>query len=566
MSAIKFNPFNLSVLINVDKEFIHPKAVYNSEYENYLKLFFEYIETNHVNNNIKECIDSFTNLDEKNDLILQFSSIAHEDRHFHDYILSSNGNYIIRKYFYMYAYIFSIIPKFKQNNLKEILTPLSKMAKLYKDILPKEIITYLNQKEKTHKKIEKLNDIPELDVNNLASKDYNISGNDIYEANAVLTQFSLIEELFGSEYAIFDFQVDYFQKKYPKYAKTIKNIELIIHNITSGEESKNIIIFNNGMLSTLLFVSMNGHYIDTDGTTVIQNPSERLALILGMLIDCKEDFLSKTILEFFDLIENLLLKHGFITCKESLLHNIKLNKQQLNLLKEIVTLNYKEESFGNTLLKSFESFISLNEKMVKEFLKNPVSYLSPSEYNKTFKHKFQSQKIIECDSGSFISILFAKEVLKPNNLEEILIDEDVSKLWAVRFKNFNEILDDFLPLYNFFSPLFFSITEGEYAKYNYINPSLYEKIYDSMRNIAKLEIKEAYPSPKKLTYEVNMHNFWNKTDKEEVLCDICISDIPRSEGYLISGDDFYKHSMIKRFAKDYSMHCVCEKCYLKFNI
>ena len=34
----------------------------------------------------------------------------------------------------------------------------------------------------------------------------------------------------------------------------------------------------------------------------------------------------------------------------------------------------------------------------------------------------------------------AKQVLKTNNLEEILIEENTSKLWAVRFKNSSEIL------------------------------------------------------------------------------------------------------------------------------
>lgn len=88
-SFAKFHPYNLAVTINIGDGFFTDLEINNDKQAGeYLKIFFDHIRTNTISTEAINFINSNFSNDSKNKTLLHYSSIIHESKHFHDYILS----------------------------------------------------------------------------------------------------------------------------------------------------------------------------------------------------------------------------------------------------------------------------------------------------------------------------------------------------------------------------------------------------------------------------------------------------------------------------------------------
>lgn len=569
MSFVKFNPFNLSITYNIENHFLDENLIYTKDYiEIYLKGYFKYIRTGVIEQNL---IDYIHTLDttHKDKLIHQLSSVIHEKKHFHDYMLSSTGNYIIRRYFYLYANTLAVMAEIKNNNYSSITTPIHRMVHFNSD-LSEGFKFFIDKKNEAFKSIKVLNDFPNIDIYGSFSSDHiarEISGVGIFEAGAVLSQFSLIEDLFGHEYGLMDFQLDYFKKEFPHYMNVISNIQGALNLISS--DKKDYILHNNTTINIILFISLNGNTENKKYVNNLEEPALRLMAILGLLVQEKCNVYDYKDLELFEYIENLLEKNKIISCQNALLENVSLNQSQYKLIKNIVDSNYQGVNpYSEPLLKAYKAFMEFNESMLKSFLDNPINYLSPLKYNKNFQNKFPVQNILEFDSGTFIQALLANNVLDINELESLVFDKEDNKVWSLRFKtDDSNYLTDLAPLYLEYSPLFFTLTEGQKAKFNIINPKLFDVVMNLIKKQFKVE--EAFPIPKEEIFRNRMNKFWKQKKISTVKCDLCYSKIIKPKGYFVSGDELFRNSKFDKFVskdtmfykENYSMFCICDDCF-----
>ncbi|MGM0609261.1 MAG: hypothetical protein ACQESP_12705 [Candidatus Muiribacteriota bacterium] len=580
-SFAKFHPYNLAITINIGDGFFSDIEIDSEEQATeYMKLFFDQIQTNQIS---KKAIDFLTTNfsgDSKHKNLLHYSSIVHESKHFHDYVLSPVGNYMIRRYFYLYAYLFPLLIELSRES-NTLLTPIHYMEKLtpnnFSDAF-KNFTKFKNSSIDTS--IKFLNSIPILDKSDDRSKNYKISGNDIFEASAVLSQFSQIEHYFGFENAI-EFQL-FLKEHIPNYTNTLETLQLLLAQYTKKE---GYVIQDNELLNTILFSSLCGNF--NNGYKInAQNPSERFAILLGALLDSNHQINANNIFEYS---ESLAEEHGFISIRKSLEDNLELNQKHYSLIEKIVSNNFDiENPWSQELLTAYKFFIEYNKKMTKLFLDDPSSYLKPLNYATEFLPKMPVPIILEEHSGLKIPFLINHDILNKENVHYITYDnihdnEYFYKYWAVLFKNKSERLNpiSIVSLYNKFTPLFFLLTEGERANYNFANPRNIDLINDSIRNIMKVDIKDAFPISSEFKSKKMMQDYSKLRKLNGYKCDICRNKINNTEGFLLDGNSLYKnktynyilqktsqnYNMEKLIYKnDYSFYALCTKCYeLLFN-
>lgn len=581
-SFAKFHPYNLSISINIGDGFLTDLNFENDQQSvEYLRFFFDQTTNSKTSEEAINFINkknSKDSKDSKNKILLHHSSIIHESKHFHDYVLSPVGNYIIRRYFYLYAYIFPLLSELSIDN-NTLLTPIGYMEKMNQGSFSDACKHFIKSKnEYINDSIKFLNSIPILDENDERSKNYKISGNDIFEASAVLAQFSQIEDNFGTEIS-FDFQ-QYIKNHIPNYTNTIETLQLLLAKFN---KESGYVVQDNELLNTILFASLCGNFNEQYETNA-QNPSERFALIFGALIT-DENINTLNAKNIFKSVESLAEKHNFISVKKSLEDNIGLNKKHYILVEKILTQNHGIDAPNSKqLLQAYQFFINYNEKMTKLFLDNPSDYLRPLNYSKKFLPNMPVPTILEDYSGIKIPMYIQHEILKKDKIQLLTFhQEDYQKIWSILFKHQADDLNHFSieSLYNRFSPSLFLLTEGEKANYNLVNPICTQLISDAIKEYLKIDLKEAFPISKQLQYEKRMQGYCKIQKIKSYVCDICTEEVHSTKGYLVNGNELYNnrifHYLLANtlenytqdkhlYNKDFSMYAICENCYklLKF--
>lgn len=569
--SFKFNPYSLSITYNIENDFLDKDLIITESYiEKFLKNFFKYLRTNEIDSSLIDYLQKLEPI-KKNKLIHQVSSVIHEKKHFHDYMLSSSGNHIIRRYFYLYANTLSVMAEIKKHEYTFIKTPISRMP-IFDKTLPEGLKFFIEKKVQAFNSLNAINSTPNFDEYNIPDDHiaHNISGLGIFESGAVLTQFSLIEDLFGSEYAMMDFQLDYYDNNFSHYTRTVNAVQLILNELKPDKTNYDWIIDDNTRINTLLFISLNGLTENEKYIKGIETPALRLMTILKLLIDEQCNIENYSYTEFYNYIEDLLEKNNIISCKNSLLENVSMNKKHYKLVQKIMDQNYKSnDGFSKPLLDDYKKFINFNEVMVKEFLLNPISYLSPLEYIYKFQKKFPTQDILEFDSGTYIHQFLINDILKVDDLYPLIMSND--KIWSFKFniENTND-LNGFNQLYTFYSAIFFTLVEGKSAKYDLVHPKIFDYIKTKLEEMLNVKIEDAFPILDKITYKQRMQNFW-KHINTNIKCDLCYSNIEKYNGYMLSGDEIYKESIFSKiidchqniYEENYSMFCVCENCFSK---
>lgn len=577
-SFAKFHPYNLAIVIDIGEHFLSSLEMNNEiQASKYLKLFFRQIETNEISEETVDFINNNFSAESKYKTMIHYTSFIHESKHFHDYMLSPVGNYIIRRYFYLYAYVYPILGELS-NECEEVIIPLHYMEILNSSNLSEAIKHFIKStKSAIDESIRFLNSTPELDKNDMRSKNYKISGNDIFEASAVITQFSQIEDSFGFETSM-EFQL-YLKETIPSYTDTIETLQLLLaqHNKDEG-----FVLQDNELLSTILFASLCGNF-SSEYKIDSQNPSERFALIMSFLLKNTKIKIDKN--DIFNYVESLSEEYGLISMKKSLYENLELNEKHYILVEKILSTNFDINSQSSKgLLDSYRFFINYNKKLTTLFLKKPNHYLQPLSYIKYFLPNMPVPTIIEEYSGFRIPMYLDNKILNENKIEYVMYDNihergTFNKYWAIMFKN---NLSNLSPkaLYTTFSPLFFTLTRGEKANYDLVNPRASDLLYKYLPTM-NIKLREAYPTSTVQKSKQKMQKYFKLKKLTYYHCDICEQRVNSNIGHLICGNSLYKNKNFNCFLEktsnnnervalmykcDYSFYAICTKCFEIFRL
>ena len=563
-SIATFHPYNLSISIKFDS--LHKNLDLNhSEFTEYTKIFFSQLQDNDLQEKkIKDFIKVMPK-EKQNQVLAHYTSIIHESKHFHDYILSPVGNYAIRRYFTLFAYsIITLMNLSGENNLKTINIPLKHNHN------NKEIDELVLLHKKYINNLKELFDTP----NDLSNKreEFNFTTNDILESGAVISQYSQIEELMGSKES-FDFQQ--YLNNNERYTKTINSMQrlIAINNKDSG-----IVSLSNTMLNTLFFTSLCGNNLNNDFDINTQNPSIRLANILRTLFSEFDKIEENNI---FEKIEEVAKTYNFISTTQALKENMDLNKNHKKYLEKVLFSNIGEdEPLVKSLLESYDWFLNYNKKITNKFLYDPYCYLNTIRYEKEFLPTMPIPIILEDYSGHNIPLYLKQQIIDKDKVSPILHKNYLhSKLYRNWATIFNRDID-FKPiesLYSYTSNLQFMLFDGVSSNYTRVHPYIFNIMHTSIKEDFLVDLKEYCPYPSKITHKKNMNYLW-ATEFRNYFCDICSDKIKQKSGYVVYGQELYDNTIwqevgsenglnfIEKYHNDFSIYCICDDCYNKLKL
>jgi len=490
---------------------------------------------------------------------LHYTTISHETKHFHDYILSPLGSYIIRIYFFIYAQIFALFYDLSHSN-SELLVPIryikfnSSINKNLSDFID-TIYKYLNDS------IYKLN---------YKGENLDVSSNGIFEALAILSQVYEVEESLGNEKANLFYK--YIINKFPEHTKILSTIEKILSHLNNGKGT------HYDTANTILFSSLCGDFTNQKEMLL---PPVRLGLYLEALL---KDIDSQTNYN----LETIIKKYKLSSVADGIKNNLETNKQHYNTLKEILKRNsiYNTE-LSQQLLNAYKFFMCYNEELSNHFLISPETYLNPNNYKNRILENFPVPIIIEEYKGYTINVLIQTGIIKQNAFSPIIYqqatEDNISdKCWSILNNDYimclkkNKLLKMNLNainvLYTSYAPLLFTLVNGIDSEYTLINPVLSNSVYN-MANSCGTAIKEYFPENKLKKRKLAYKKYIDKKDYKSIKCIICNGFVGEN-GYMISKHKLYQKQCYKNdpnekllnylFQNNYTSDCVCNKCYTKF--
>jgi hypothetical protein len=508
------------------------------------------------------------------------SIIWHEQRHYVDLVLLNYGNYLFRQYANCYINIANILRDVLSRG-NTIAFPLSiysdniRRIQLGQQKLSEPILTLIEDLRVREKAIA----IDRMPIGNGATE---LGGYAQLEALGYIFQIAAIENITPNYSQVLAKQLSLSDPHGTKYSWALKFQELLKFPMLKSNSESDVQIYRVGFLPMLLYATLstrswNGDISDTKGhksKNAFLLPVERLNIILEYLSK-RPSIFSPFNFERVWTTVNEIVKELF---DRTIIEEIEVDISFYE--KKLVTRAVRNR-LDPSIVNILNNHLELRKTLLNLLKTNPALLLHPDIYCKNTLSKVFPIPVLTFP-GSIPDELLENSIWKGLNGAIAQNDDGkrtnyywnaIPKVWNPENRFAFKYVDDFENTIGYITPLAKAILKGRNHR-SAIGPEFI--IMEEELKLAGLETiyEPEFKFPQNLSLPGQVLYELRNTDK--LICDTCLKNINKPEGFIISPWVFRRNERIKelaiqmfggnndaakKFTLDWSTWFICNSCH-----
>jgi hypothetical protein len=309
-----------------------------------------------------------------------FSAFDHECRHFHDFLLTPNGTRAFLIHGIITAHAMPVLNELLNSPSQVIPVPITAWGSFLNDEehvrrfesvgLSRQALENIDQAVNWHAKFSKImRGHQSTEFSSTISSSFSkLTPLSLYEASAMLTQFSSINRLFGAEHVRVFQDILFQNENFDIYTEVFK----IFFEIWPDDLSE--LVLSNRIIHEVVAWSLLGNmHLDSDTAY----PHWRFAKVIELLGSTSlPDDLRSTMENFDDWSTQI----GVSRVEESLADARQVNQRMILQIQQFEHLNSEAGRRTIPVLPLMETMMDANELMVERFLNYPETYVFHGNY------------------------------------------------------------------------------------------------------------------------------------------------------------------------------------------